>query len=132
MKRFARRRFLHLATGAAASCAVSRIAEAVDYPARPVRWIVPMASGDMPDILARLMGQWLSERLGQPVIIDNRPGAATNIGTEAATHAPNDGSTLVLLGPPFEFADTSKSGNISTSELPWLSTIACRGHDETP
>jgi tripartite-type tricarboxylate transporter receptor subunit TctC len=100
MKHFARRRFLHLATGAAASCAVSRIAEAVDYPARPVRWIVPMASGDMPDILARLIGQWLSERLGQPVIIDNRPGAATNIGTEAATHAPNDGSALVLLGPP--------------------------------
>jgi tripartite-type tricarboxylate transporter receptor subunit TctC len=59
-----------------------------------------MAAGDMPDILARLVGQWLSERLGQPVIIDNRPGAATNIGTAAAARARADGYTLVLLGPP--------------------------------
>ncbi len=95
-----RRQFLHLAAGAVALPAVSRTAWAQTYPARPVRWIVPMAAGDMPDILARLMGQWLSERLGQPFIIDNRPGAATNIGTEAAVHAPADGSTLVLLGPP--------------------------------
>jgi tripartite-type tricarboxylate transporter receptor subunit TctC len=95
-----RRQFLHLAAGAVALPAVSRIACARSYPARTVRWIVPMAPGDVPDILARLMGQWLSERLGQPVALDNRQGAATNIGTEAAVHAAPDGYTLVLLGPP--------------------------------
>jgi tripartite-type tricarboxylate transporter receptor subunit TctC len=95
-----RRRFLHLAAGVAAFPAVSRIARAQSYPVRPVHWLVPMAPADMPDILARLMGQWLSERLGEPFIIDNRPGAATNIGTEAAVRARADGYTLVLLGPP--------------------------------
>jgi tripartite-type tricarboxylate transporter receptor subunit TctC len=95
-----RRRFLHLAAGAAALPAVSRIAQAQTYPSRPVRWIVPMAPGDTPDILARLIGQWLSERLAQPFIMDNRPGAATNIGTEAAVRARPDGYTLVQLGPP--------------------------------
>jgi tripartite-type tricarboxylate transporter receptor subunit TctC len=77
-----------------------QFASAVDYPTRQVRWLVPMAAGDMPDILARLMGQWLSDRLGQPFVIDNRPGAATNIGTEAAVRSPSDGYTIVLLGPP--------------------------------
>jgi tripartite-type tricarboxylate transporter receptor subunit TctC len=95
-----RRQFLHLAAGAVALPTVSRIARAETYPARPVRWIVPMAPGDTPDILARLIGQWLSERLAQPFIMDNRPGAATNIGTEAAVRAPPDGYTLVQLGPP--------------------------------
>jgi tripartite-type tricarboxylate transporter receptor subunit TctC len=95
-----RRQFLHLVAGAAALPAASHTASAQSYPTRTVRWIVPMAAGDMPDILARLMGQWLSERLGQPVIFDNRPGAATNIGTEAAVHAAPDGYSLVLLGPP--------------------------------
>jgi tripartite-type tricarboxylate transporter receptor subunit TctC len=95
-----RRQFLHLAAGAVALPAMSRIARAQSYPTRTVRWIVPMAPGDVPDILARLMGQWLSERLGQPVIFDNRPGAATNIGTEAAVRAAPDGYSLVLLGPP--------------------------------
>src|SRR6267154_1171672 len=85
-----RRRFLHLAAGAAALPAASRSAWAQAYPSRTVRWIVPMAPGDMPDILARLVGQWLSERLGRPVVFDNRPGAATNIGTEAAVHAAPD------------------------------------------
>jgi tripartite-type tricarboxylate transporter receptor subunit TctC len=93
-----RRQFLHLAAGAVALPAVSRIACAQSYPARTVRWIVPMAPGDVPDILARLMGQWLSERLGQPVVLDT--GAATNIGTEAAIRTAPDGYTLVLLGPP--------------------------------
>src|ERR1700680_3797160 len=79
-----RREFLHLAAGAAPLPAVSRIARAQTYPTRPVRWIVPMAPGDMPDVLARLLGQWLSERLGQPFIIDNRPLGASNVGTEAA------------------------------------------------
>jgi tripartite-type tricarboxylate transporter receptor subunit TctC len=97
---FRRRQFLHLAAAAALLPAISRVAMAQAYPARPVRWIVPMAPGDTPDILARLIGQWLSERLAQPFIMDNRPGAATNIGTEAAVRAPPDGYTLVQLGPP--------------------------------
>jgi tripartite-type tricarboxylate transporter receptor subunit TctC len=96
----ARRKFLHLAAGAVALPAFSRIARAQTYPSRPVRWLVPMAPGDLPDILARLMGQFLSERLGQPFIMDNRPGAATNLGTDAAVRAPADGHTLVMLGPP--------------------------------
>jgi tripartite-type tricarboxylate transporter receptor subunit TctC len=95
-----RRQFLHLAAGTAALPVVSRIAEAQAYPTRTVRWIVPNAPGDMPDILARLVGHWLSERLGQPVVFDNRPGAGTNIGIEAAVHAVPDGYSLVLLGPP--------------------------------
>jgi tripartite-type tricarboxylate transporter receptor subunit TctC len=95
-----RRQFLCKAVGVAALPAVSRFAWAQSYPTRPVRWIIPMAPGDTPDILARLISQWLSERLGQPFIMDNRPGAGTNIGTEAAVHARPDGYTLVQLGPP--------------------------------
>jgi tripartite-type tricarboxylate transporter receptor subunit TctC len=95
--RFPRRRFLHLAAGATAVPAVSRIARAQTYPTRPIRWIVASAAGGTPDITARWMGQWLSERLGQPVIIENRPGAGTNIGTEAAVRAPADGYTLLLV-----------------------------------
>src|SRR5438445_11969703 len=78
-----RRNFLHLAAGAAALPGVSRIARAQAYPTRPVRLLVPLAPGGAADILARLMGQWLSERLGQPFIIENRPGGGNNIGTEA-------------------------------------------------
>jgi tripartite-type tricarboxylate transporter receptor subunit TctC len=92
-----RRKFLHLAAGAAALPAVSRIARAQTYPSRPVRWIVGFAPGGGNDIVARLMGQWLSERLGQPFIIDNRPGGGTNIGTEAVVRAPADGYTLLLV-----------------------------------
>jgi tripartite-type tricarboxylate transporter receptor subunit TctC len=95
-----RRQFLHLAAGAAVLTSMPQMANAQSYPTRTIRWIVPMAAGDMPDILARLMGQWLSERLGKPVVFDNRPGAGTNIGTEAAVRAPPDGYSLVLLGPP--------------------------------
>jgi tripartite-type tricarboxylate transporter receptor subunit TctC len=94
-----RRNFLHLAASAAALSAVSRIAWAQAYPSRPVRMIVPIAPGGAQDILARLMGQWLSERLGQPFIIDNRPGGGTNIGTEAVVRAPADGHTLLLIPP---------------------------------
>jgi tripartite-type tricarboxylate transporter receptor subunit TctC len=86
---------LHLAAGAAALPAASQFARAQAYPPRPVRVIVPMAQ----DILARLMGQSLSERLGQPFIIDNRPGGDTNIGTEAVVRAPADGHTLLLIAP---------------------------------
>jgi tripartite-type tricarboxylate transporter receptor subunit TctC len=92
-----RRQFLHLAAGAAALPAVSHTALAETYPARPVRVIVPFAPAGDTDLVARLMGQWLSERLGQPFIIDNRPGAGTNIGTEAVVRAPADGYTLLLV-----------------------------------
>jgi tripartite-type tricarboxylate transporter receptor subunit TctC len=92
-----RRQFLHLAAGAAAVPALSRFAYAETYPARPVRIIVPVAPGGALDIIARLMGQWLSERLGQTFVIENRPGGGTNIGVEAVVHAPADGYTLLLV-----------------------------------
>jgi tripartite-type tricarboxylate transporter receptor subunit TctC len=95
-----RRRFLHLAAGAAAVPLASPMARAQCYPTRPIRWIVAAAAGNTSDITARLMGQWLSERLGQPVIIENRPGAGGNIGTEAAVRAPADGYTLLLVSSP--------------------------------
>jgi tripartite-type tricarboxylate transporter receptor subunit TctC len=92
-----RREFLHLAAGAAALPAVSRIAWAQAYPSRPVRLIVGFAPGGTTDITARLIGQWLSERLGQQFLIENRTGAATNIATEAVVRAPADGYTLLLV-----------------------------------
>jgi tripartite-type tricarboxylate transporter receptor subunit TctC len=91
-----RRKFLHLAAGAAALPAASRFARAQAYPTRPVRIVVGLAPGGTNDIVARLMGQWLSERLGQPFVIDNRPGAASNIATEAVARAAADGYTLLL------------------------------------
>ena len=95
-----RRTFLHLAAGGAALPAVSRIARAQAYPARPVRLIAPFAAGGNVDLVARIMGELLSQRLGQPFIIENRPGAGTNIGTEAVVRAPADGYTLLLASPP--------------------------------
>jgi tripartite-type tricarboxylate transporter receptor subunit TctC len=91
-----RRTFLHLAAGAAALPAVSRTAKAQAYPTRPVRIMVGFPAGGLNDIIARLIGQWLSERLGQPFVIENKPGAATNIATEAVVKAPPDGHTLLL------------------------------------
>jgi tripartite-type tricarboxylate transporter receptor subunit TctC len=92
-----RRRLLHLAAGAAAVPAASRIAWAQAYPSRPVRWIVGYTPGGAADIVARLIGQWLSERLGQPVIVDNKPGAGSNISVQAALNAPPDGYTLLYV-----------------------------------
>jgi tripartite-type tricarboxylate transporter receptor subunit TctC len=94
-----RRRFLRLAAGALAMPAVSRVARAQAYPSRPVRIVVGFAAGGSSDIGARLIGQWLQERLGQPFVIENRPGAATNIATETVVRAPADGYTLLMIGP---------------------------------
>jgi tripartite-type tricarboxylate transporter receptor subunit TctC len=95
-----RRQILSLAAGAAALPAVSRFAWAQTYPARPVRWVVGFPPGGTSDIVARLIGQWLSERLGQQFIIENRPGANSNIATEAVVRSPRDGYTLLSVGVP--------------------------------
>jgi tripartite-type tricarboxylate transporter receptor subunit TctC len=101
-----RRNFLHLAAVAAVLPVVSRIAWAQAYPSRPVRIVVGFAAGGGADIVARLIGQWLSERLGQPFVIENRPGAASNIGTEAVVRAAADGYTLLLAASPNAFNAT--------------------------
>src|SRR4051812_41922016 len=93
----ARRRFLHLAAAAAALRATSGTAMGQWYPIKPVRWIVPIAPGGPNDILARLMCQWLSERLGQPFVVEHRPGAGSNTGTAAVVNAPADGYTLLTV-----------------------------------
>jgi tripartite-type tricarboxylate transporter receptor subunit TctC len=92
-----RRTFLHLTAGAAALPAVSRVARAQAYPTRPVRIVAPTAPGGAPDIVARLIGPWLSGRLGQQFVVENRPGGGSNIGTEAVVRAPPDGYTLLMV-----------------------------------
>src|SRR6478735_3713594 len=96
--KLARRTFVYLALGAAVLPLVPRIARGQIYPTRPVRLICAFPAGGANDTLARLIGQWLSERLGQPFVVENRPGAATNIATEAVVRAPADGYTLLLFG----------------------------------
>src|ERR1700710_2942573 len=97
--KFQRRQFLQLAAAAAVLPAVSTIAKAQAYPSRPIRVIIGYTPGGSADLTARLMGQWLSERLGQPFVIENRPGGGTNIATEAVVRAPPDGYTLLLAAP---------------------------------
>jgi tripartite-type tricarboxylate transporter receptor subunit TctC len=96
---FPRRKFLQLTAGAAALPALPPIARAQAYPAKPVRFIIGYTSGGSADITARLMGQWLSDRLGQPFIVESRPGAGTNIATEAVVRSPPDGYTIFLVAP---------------------------------
>jgi tripartite-type tricarboxylate transporter receptor subunit TctC len=98
--KLARRRFLHLMAGAVTLPALTRVSPALDYPTRPVRLVVGFAPGGTTDISARLLGQWLSERLGRQFIIENRPGASSNVATEAVVRAPPDGYTLLLVGSP--------------------------------
>src|SRR5262245_66696228 len=95
-----RRRFLHLVVGAAALPAASRMARAQAYPSRPVRVIVPFAAAGPNDIVARVIGQWLSEHLGHPFVIENRPGAASNLGTEMGGHAAPDGHAPDVASAP--------------------------------
>jgi tripartite-type tricarboxylate transporter receptor subunit TctC len=95
-----RRRFLHLAASAVALPALSRIAFAQTYPVRPVRWIIGFSPGGTTDIISRLVAQHLTEQLGQPFIIESRPGAGTNIATESVVRAPADGYTLLFVGAP--------------------------------
>ena len=114
--RLGRRRFLRL-TGAAALAvsAVSRLGWAQAYPSRPIRWVVPFPAGGTTDLIVRIMGQWLAERLGQPVVVENRPGGGTNIAVQAVVNSPPDGYTLLFTvttntinpslykSPPFDF-----------------------------
>jgi tripartite-type tricarboxylate transporter receptor subunit TctC len=98
--KFPRRTFVHLAVGAAALPALSRVARADAYPSRPARLVVGFPAGGATDIFARLMGDWLSQRLGQQFIVDNKPGVSGNIGTEVVVRAPADGYTLLQVGTP--------------------------------
>jgi tripartite-type tricarboxylate transporter receptor subunit TctC len=93
-----RRRFLQIAGAAATGAVLSQHARALDYPVKPIRWIVGYPAGGSADTVSRILAQWLTERLGQPVIIENKPGAATNISLQAAISAPPDGYTMVYLG----------------------------------
>jgi tripartite-type tricarboxylate transporter receptor subunit TctC len=118
-----RREFLHLAAGAAALPAVSRIAWAQAYPSRPVRLVVPFAAGGPTDIVARLIGQWLSERLGQQFIIENRPGAGGTIGTEAVVRAAPDGYTLLQVAA-YNVVNAALYDNLSFSFVRDITPVA--------
>jgi tripartite-type tricarboxylate transporter receptor subunit TctC len=122
--RLPRRRFLHLAAGAAALPAVSSIARAQSYPTKPVRLIIGYPPGGSADITARLTGQWLSERLGQPVVVESRPGAATNLATEAVVRAAPDGYTLLLVAPANAINATLYENKLSFDSLRDLVPVA--------
>src|SRR6478609_6473102 len=119
-----RRNFLHLAAGAVALSAVSRIAWTQTYPTRPLRIIVGFAPGGGNDIMARLMGQWLSERLGQQFVIENRPGAGTNVATEAVVNAPPDGYTLLLASLP-NASNATLYQNLKFNFIRDITPVAC-------
>jgi tripartite-type tricarboxylate transporter receptor subunit TctC len=119
-----RRYFLHLAAGAALLPVVSRTAMAQTYPTKPVRIVVGFAPAGIADILARLMGQWLSERLGQPFIIENRPGAGGNVGTEAVVRAPPDGYTLLLAGA-WDAINATLYGKLNFNFIHDIAPVAC-------
>jgi tripartite-type tricarboxylate transporter receptor subunit TctC len=97
--KFPRRQFLHLAAGAGALLVALRVVRADTYPSRPVRFIVGFPAGNASDVLARLMGQGLSDRFAQKLVVENRPGAGSNVGTELVVRAPPDGYTLLLITP---------------------------------
>jgi tripartite-type tricarboxylate transporter receptor subunit TctC len=118
-----RRRFLHLAAGAAALPALPRVASALDYPTRPVHIIVGFAAAGPSDIAARLIGQWLSERFGRQFVIENRPGAGSNIATETVVRAPPDGYTLLLVGAPAAINATLYS-NLSFNVIRDIAPVA--------
>ena len=119
-----RRKVLHLAAGAAALPAVSRVARAQAYPTRPVRIVVGFAAGGSTDIGARVIGQWLQERLGQPFVIENRPGASTMIGTEVVVRAPADGYTLLMVGAQGAINATLFEGKLNYNFLRDIVPIA--------
>ena len=122
--RLPRRKFLHLAAGAAALPVFSGKASALDYPSRPVRILVGYAAGSAPDIVARLMAQWLSDRLGQPFVVENRPGAGTNLATEAVVRAAPDGYTLIGITVP-TMISSFLYDNLSFNFLRDIAPAAC-------
>ena len=123
MTKLSRRTILHLAAGAAALPAVSRRAVALDYPTRPVHLIVGFAAGGPTDVAARVIGQWLSERLGQQFIIENRPGAGSNIAAEFVVRAPADGYTLLVVGAPAAI-NATLYGNLKFNVVRDLTPVA--------
>jgi tripartite-type tricarboxylate transporter receptor subunit TctC len=116
--RLPRRRFLRLTAGAAALPALSRIAPAQVYPARPVHLIIGYTPGGSADLTARLIGQWLSERLGQTIVVDSRPGGGTIIATEAVVHAPPDGYTLRMQSTPRSTRSSTTTSCATSSRWP--------------
>ena len=120
---FPRRHFLHLAAGVAALAVLSPSAKAQVYPTRPVRIIVGFAAGGTADILARLMGQWLSERLGRQFVVETRPGASGNIATEAVVRASPDGHTLLLVAGA-QMVNATLYDNLSFSFLRDIAPVA--------
>src|SRR5262249_61315582 len=126
---FPRRNFLHLAAGAAALSAASRVAWAQAYPSRPVRIIVAFSSSGVSDITARLIGQWLSERLGQQFVIDNRPGSGGNIGTEAVVRAPAEATRYSWSARGTRSTRRSTTSSISIS---FATSRRSRAWSETP
>jgi tripartite-type tricarboxylate transporter receptor subunit TctC len=118
-----RRKLLQMAGGVATLPAMPHLALALDYPTRPIRWIITTAPGGPADILARLMGAWLTERLGKPLIVESHPGAATNIGTQVVVRATPDGYTLLLTAPS-NAINTTLYKNLNFNETRDLAPVA--------